>query len=143
MRNVVLASLCCVLLTFSPSAAAHGQPPGHGWKGGPDSCLSLDELDLSPEQRSEVMEISGPCRNHLLLLRTELVGKRLELKRMLRDPSISEEEIEEAWKEIEVLNVSMYREVKNYTLSIRRVLTPEQVSDWCALVEVYPRRGRR
>lgn len=138
MRNAFFAVLCCALMTFLPPA------PGHGWKQqGPDSCLSLDELELSSDQRSRVMEISGPCRDHLLRLRTELMGKRLELKRMLRDPSVSEEEIEEAWKEAEFLTVSMYREVKNYTLNIRRILTPEQISEWCALVEIYPRRGRR
>ena len=144
MRNFVLIAFFIMTLIFTLPAFVLGQPHGHGWRHkGADSCLSLDELRLSSAQRSAVMEFSERCKDHLLLLRTELTGKRLELKRMLRDPSISEEEIEAAWQEAEELSASMYREVKSYTLSIRRLLTPEQVRDWCARVEIYPRRGRR
>ncbi len=144
MRNIFFILLLGSALVSSVPAIAQSQATGQSWRqGAADSCLPLDELDLSREQKSAIIEVSGSCRDHLFSLRTVLVGKRLELKRMLSDPSITEEEIEEAWKEIESLNVSMYREVKAYTLSIRRILTPEQIKDWCALVETHPRRGWR
>jgi Spy/CpxP family protein refolding chaperone len=144
MLKFGLITLFSSMLVFSLPALAPGDPPRHDWKPKKtDSCLSLDELELSARQRSEALEISGPCRDHLIHLRTELIGKHMELRRMLRDPSVTEEEIETAWEETEELHVSMRREVKRYSLGIRRILTPEQIRDWCALVEIYPRRGRR
>ena len=143
-RRMASAVFLCSLLAFTLPGPAAAEPHGHRWKPGrADSCLSLDELVLSSGQREAVKELSGPCRNRIFRLRTELIGKHMELKRKLRDPSVAEDEIEEAWREVEELHASMRGEVKRYTLSIRRILTPEQIREWCAIVETGPRRGRR
>ncbi|MFO8090525.1 MAG: periplasmic heavy metal sensor [Desulfatiglandaceae bacterium] len=143
-RIIAVPALFCFILSFSSPGVVSGEPPRHRWKAeGEDSCLTLDELYLDDKQKAAVMEISGPCRDQLLRIRAELIGKHMELRRMLRDPAVTEEVIEETWKEADNLNASMRRELKRYTLGIRRILTPEQIKDWCALVEIHPRRGRR
>jgi Spy/CpxP family protein refolding chaperone len=144
MKIILVIALFCTIISFSFAALVSGEPPRHPWKPeGEDSCRSLDELYLDNKQKAAVLEISGPCRDHLLRIRAELIGKHTELKRMIRDPSITEEEIEEAWNEADHLNASMRRELKCYTLQIRRILTPEQIREWCAHVEIHPRRGKR
>jgi Spy/CpxP family protein refolding chaperone len=144
MKIIAVPALFCFILSFSLPGVVSGEPPRHRWKPeGDDSCLTLDELYLDDKQKAVVMEISGPCRDQLLRIRAELIGKHMELRRMIRDPSVTEEEIEKTWNEADNLNTSMRRELKRYTLGIRRILTPKQIRDWCALVEIHPRRGRR
>jgi Spy/CpxP family protein refolding chaperone len=144
MKIIAAAALFGSILFFALPGPVSGEPPRHRWKpNGEDSCLSLDELYLDDQQKAAVMEISGPCRDHFLRIRAELIAKHMELRRMLRDPSVPEEEIRETWDEADKLHVSMRRELKRYTLGIRRILTPEQIKEWCALVEIHPRRGRR
>jgi|GEM_PF-4285176 len=144
MRITAVIALFFPILSLSLPDPVSGEPRKHRWKPeGDDSCLSLDELYLDDRQKAAVMEISGPCREHLLRIRAELIAKHMELRRMLRDPSVAEEDIEEIWDEADHLNASMRREWKRYTLGIRRILTPEQIREWCALVEIHPGRGRR
>ena len=68
-------------------------------------------------------------------LSADLMERRLEFRRILRNPDIPMENIRFLWQEIETLETEMGRAKLDFYLEIRQVLSPEQIRSWCPLLD--------
>jgi Spy/CpxP family protein refolding chaperone len=107
----------------------------------PRSCLSLQEIKFSDEQEKVVKKIAHIRTEKILSLRSQHMTKSLELKALLRDPHAGEETIRSKNGETEMLQVKLQKELIDYLLEMRRVMTPDQVRAWCPLDEMPVRNG--
>jgi len=105
------------------------------------SCLPLQEMKFSDEQERAVKKIAHVRTEKILHLRSQHMTKRLELKALLQNPQAGEDTIRSKNAETEVLQVKLQKELLDYQLEMRRILTPDQVRTWCPLDEVPVRNG--
>ncbi|MDQ5988121.1 MAG: hypothetical protein CSYNP_03877 [Syntrophus sp. SKADARSKE-3] len=105
------------------------------------SCLSLQEIKFSDEQERAVKKIAHIRTEKILSLRSQHMTKRLELKDLLRDPHAGEEAIRAKNGESEMLQVKLQKELIDYLLDMRKVMTADQVRTWCPLDEMPGRNG--
>jgi hypothetical protein len=94
-------------------------------------CVPLMELDLSEEQRAAIKEKVRIFRETMMNLRVRIMEKRLEFSRMLKDLASTEEDCREKGREIETLKAETERTVIDFSLVLRRILTPDQIEKWC------------
>jgi Spy/CpxP family protein refolding chaperone len=93
--------------------------------------ISLKALKLTDDQLKAAREIKANYTKRLLKLRGDIIAKRIEFRDLLRDPSASEDMIRAKGKEIEVMDVQLVREMIEFEIEMRKILTPEQVQLWC------------
>jgi Spy/CpxP family protein refolding chaperone len=93
--------------------------------------ISLKALRLTDEQMKAAREIKANYTKRLLKLRGDIIAKRIEFRDLLRDPSASEDMIRAKGKEIEAMDVQLVREMIEFEIEMRKILTPEQVQLWC------------
>ena len=93
--------------------------------------ISLKALKLTDEQMKAAREIKASYTKRLLKLRGDIIAKRIEFRYLLRDPSATEDMIRAKGKEIEAMDVQLVREMIEFEIEMRKILTPEQVHLWC------------
>jgi Spy/CpxP family protein refolding chaperone len=93
--------------------------------------ISLKALKLTDEQMKAAREIKASYTKRLLKLRGDIIAKRIEFRDLLRDPSATEDMIRAKGKEIEAMDVQLVREMIEFEIEMRKILTPEQVHLWC------------
>lgn len=93
--------------------------------------ISLKALKLTDEQMKAAREIKANYTKRLLKLRGDIIAKRIEFRDLLRDPSATEDMIRAKGKEIEAMDVQLVREMIEFEIEMRKILTPEQVQLWC------------
>jgi Spy/CpxP family protein refolding chaperone len=93
--------------------------------------ISLKALRLTDEQMKAAREIKASYTKRLLKLRGDIIAKRIEFRDLLRDPSATEDMIRAKGKEIEAMDVQLVREMIEFEIEMRKILTPEQVQLWC------------
>jgi hypothetical protein len=91
---------------------------------------SLRYLNLTNEQYSAIKRIKAVHVKKILQLKSDVMGKQHEFKGLIGDPATSEETIRSKGREIEIINGQLLRELVEYELSVRKVLTPEQIRLW-------------
>lgn len=138
MKRYLIAGL--VLLIFWT-----GGPPSLFAQGRDRSTLNgreaaLRNLNLSDEQNNAIRRIKAAYMKKILQLKSDAVGKQHEFKELIGDPATSEETIRGKGREIEAINSQIMREAIEYELSVRRILTPEQVRIWSRIDSSPPIR---
>jgi len=93
--------------------------------------MSLKELRLTDDQMKAARQIKASYTKRLLKLRSDIIAKRIEFRNLIRDSSASEEMLRAKGKEIEALDVQLIREMIDFEIEMRKILTPEQVQLWC------------
>jgi len=93
--------------------------------------MSLKELRLTDNQMKAARQIKADYTKRLLKLRSDIIAKRIEFRNLIRDPSASEEMLRAKGKEIEVMDVQLLREMIDFEIEMRKILTPEQIQLWC------------
>jgi Spy/CpxP family protein refolding chaperone len=93
--------------------------------------MSLKTLKLTDEQMKAARQIKANYTKRLLKLRSDIIAKRIEFRNLIRDPSASEEILRAKGKEIEAIDVQLIREMIDFEIEMRKILTPEQVQLWC------------
>jgi Spy/CpxP family protein refolding chaperone len=88
---------------------------------------ALSNLNLSEEQFNAIRRIKAVHVKKILQLKSDMMGKQHEFKGLIGDPSTSEEAIRNKGREIEAINGQIMREMIEYELLVRKVLTPEQI----------------
>lgn len=76
--------------------------------------------------------------NRILKLRSEIIGKSIQYRDLLRDPAASEESIRAKGKEIEAIDTQLIREKIEFEIEMRKILTPEQFRRWYSAVDQQP-----
>jgi Spy/CpxP family protein refolding chaperone len=124
---------------------SEGHAQGVGRNGRQDSSLPsgrevaiIKELNLTDSQVKETRRIGAAYSNRTLKLRSEIIGKSIEFRNLLHDPSASEEAIRAKGKEIEAIDAQLIREKIDFQIEMRKVLTPEQLQRWYVVMDQQP-----
>lgn len=98
----------------------------------PSSGVSIERLGLTDEQRGAVDKIEKAYDDEIDFLQGKLMSKRLELQSLFSNPEIDEDQIRGRAREVFDLQDECRRMAVDYRLEVRRLLTPEQLRNWCA-----------
>lgn len=98
----------------------------------------VKELNMTEAQVKETRRIRAIYSNRILKLRSDVIGKRIEFRDLVRDPSISEETVRAKGKEIEAIDIQLIREMIDFEIEMRKILTPEQLQRWYSVMDQQP-----
>ena len=132
MKRNYLVILLCFLMTAGYAAVAGAQ--GRGQESATISGrmeMPLYELKLTAEQMKQARAIQANYTKKILKSRSDIIAKRIEFRSLLRDPSATEEAIRAKGREIETMDTQLIRDMIEFELEMRKILTPEQVQLWC------------
>jgi Spy/CpxP family protein refolding chaperone len=130
-RTRLLQAFCLLLLVLSAGpVCAQGQGKNSPAVSGRVE-MSLKTLKLTDEQMKAARQIKASYTKRLLKLRSDIIAKRIEFRNLIRDPSASEEMLRAKGREIEAMDVQLVREMIDFEIEMRKILTPEQVQLWC------------
>jgi Spy/CpxP family protein refolding chaperone len=122
-----------------------GQAQSVGRDAKPDPSLvqgrevsAAKELNMTEAQLKDAKRIRATYSNRILKLRSEIIGKSIEYRNLLRDPAASEEAIRAKGKEIEAIDTQLIRERIDFEIEMRRILTPEQFQRWYTAMDQQP-----
>jgi Spy/CpxP family protein refolding chaperone len=129
MKLAVIAS--CIFLMFCLVSVGQAQGVGRDTKADPSLLSGKDvsvvrELNMTEAQLKDAKRIRATYSNRILKLRSDIIGKSIEYRNLLRDPAASEEAIRSKGKEIETIDTQLIRERIDFEIEMRRILTPEQ-----------------
>jgi hypothetical protein len=122
-----------------------GQAQGVGRDTKSDSLLpsgkevsAAKELNMTDAQLKDTKRIRATYSNRILKLRSEIIGKSIEYRNLLRDPAASEEAIRAKGKEIEAIDTQLIRERVDFEIEMRKILTAEQFQRWYTAMDQQP-----
>jgi len=102
----------------------------------------VKELKLTEVQDKEMRRIRTVYSNRILKLRSEIIGKSIQYRDLLRDPAASEESIRAKGREIEAIDTQLIRERIDFEIEIRKILTPEQFQRWYSAMDQQPAKKK-
>ncbi len=126
-----MALFITALFLIAGSAFA-GDSERAGWMG-PFSPDLLSKLELSDNQESQVQDLRAKVVEKVLPLRSSLVQIKGELKDLWVQNKPDENRIKEKQKEIRFIRDQIKDKITNYSLELKKLLTPEQNSQLAAL----------
>ena len=141
MKRSLLLIIILLFIASSPWVYAQEKrdeprrPPNSRHHRLPRDCVPFRELNLSTDQSAAIKRIGRFYRRRFMNLSADLMERRLEFRRILRNPDIPMENIRFLWQEIETLETEMGRAKLDFYLEIRQVLSPEQIRSWCPLLD--------
>jgi len=138
MKRYLVPVLILVILCFISPPRLSAQGRDRSLVNGKDAALRA--LNLSEEQRNTINRIRASYMKKILQLKSDAVGKQHEFRELIGDPSASEETIRGKGREIEAINGQIMREAIEYELSVRKILTHEQIRMWSTMDSSPPIR---
>jgi Spy/CpxP family protein refolding chaperone len=133
MKKINLFTMCILLFAFAVPAMAgsHGKWKGNGGGKGLDPTI-LSNLNLTPEQSEKIRSLRESHLREAMPIRTQLFNKRTELRLLWMQTKLDPDKIRAAQKEVQHLRSQLDEKETGYRISFRRLLTPEQVSQYLA-----------
>ena len=138
--SIVILLVCLV---------TEGQAQGVGRDNRPDppspagrEVSLVKELKLTEAQDREMRRIRTVYSNRILKLRSEIIGKSIQYRDLLRDPASTEESIRAKGREIEAIDTQLIRERIDFEIEMRKILTPEQFQRWYSAMDQQPAKKR-
>lgn len=131
MKKTGLALIISVLFLMTGAAFA-GDSDRANWMG-PFSPSLLSQLKLSENQISEVEALRGQVIEKVSPLRSSLFQIKGELKDLWVQNKPDENRIREKQREIRSIRDQIKDKITNYSLELKKLLTPEQNSQLAAL----------
>ncbi len=126
-KTIVVLGLVAVMVLGVAYAFAQGpgQGPGHrpGW--GHEKWSSL-----TPEQQTKFQELRQKFNDETAQLRGTMLTKRLELQSLWTNPKSDSKAILDKEKEFRSLQDQMKDKAVQFKLESRKILTPEQLSQF-------------
>ncbi|HNQ01624.1 MAG: zinc resistance protein [Syntrophaceae bacterium PtaU1.Bin231] len=133
----VLILLICLVPESQAQVVGRDSRPDSSNAAGREVSL-VKELRLTEAQDREMKRIRTLYSNRILKLRSEIIGKSIQYRDLLRDPSASEESIRAKGKEIEAIDTQLIRERIDFEIEMRKILTPEQFRRWYSAMDQQP-----
>ncbi|HQL91233.1 MAG TPA: Spy/CpxP family protein refolding chaperone [Syntrophales bacterium] len=133
----VLILLICLVPESQAQVVGRDSRPDSSNAAGREVSL-VKELRLTEAQDREMKRIRTLYSNRILRLRSEIIGKSIQYRDLLRDPSASEESIRAKGKEIEAIDTQLIRERIDFEIEMRKILTPEQFRRWYSAMDQQP-----
>jgi Spy/CpxP family protein refolding chaperone len=131
IRKAAVFGLVVLMLVGVTYAFAKGAGPGSGqswgrcWEG-----AGSGKTSLTPEQRSQLQEMRRKFHDETSQLRESIFSKRQELRSLWSDPNADPKVIINKEKEMRELRDQMQDKMVQFKLEARKVLTPEQLSEF-------------
>ncbi len=140
MKWAVLLAVAVLATGGGVMAAAQSHGPRGPARG--DRALRLkQELGLSDEQTTRLREIRESRQRDEIRRRADAEVAHLDLRRLLEAPTVDRKAVDAKVKEMADLHSAGLRARVDTMLSMREVLTPEQLQKWQSL-EGERGRGR-
>ena len=141
MKLAVIASISMLALCLVSEGQA--QSVGRDTRSDPSILSNRDvsvvkELNMTEAQLKEAKRIRTTYSNRILKLRSDIIGKSIEYRNLLRDPAASEEAIRTKGKEIEAIDTQLIRERIDFEIEMRKILTPDQFQRWYTAMDQQP-----
>jgi Spy/CpxP family protein refolding chaperone len=102
----------------------------------------VKEMKLTEAQDKEMRRVRTVYSNRILKLRSEIIGKSIQYRDLLRDPAASEESIRAKGREIEAIDMQLIRERIEFEIEMRKILTPEQFQRWYSAMDQQPAKKK-
>jgi Spy/CpxP family protein refolding chaperone len=99
-------------------------------------------MKLTEAQDKEMRRVRTVYSNRILKLRSEIIGKSIQYRDLLRDPAASEESIRAKGREIEAIDMQLIRERIEFEIEMRKILTPEQFQRWYSAMDQQPAKKK-
>lgn len=131
MKKTGLALIILALFLMTGTAFA-GDSNSSGWMG-PFNPDLLSKLKLSNNQESQVQILREKLVEKVSPLRSSLVQLKGELRDLWIQNKPDESRIKQKQKEIRSLRDQIKDKITNYSLELKKLLTPEQNSQLAAL----------
>ncbi len=137
MKKMLVVALTLLLLTLFVSAQNPPGTPGAGgcqmmkhpnyqMLGGRGMEDLLEDLNLTQEQETKLVDLKFAHQQEVLPLKRDLTKKRIELKSELEKENPNKATLEKLTDEISVLQAKIQKSKLNFLLSLKTVLTPVQ-----------------
>ena len=137
MRKIGFAAALAALAALAPSGVLSGQDlDGKWWK----HPRVTQELNLTPEQSSEIEKIFVKSRPKLIDLRADLEKKQLALQVAMEDKTADRASVEKKIEEVETARASLQKTRAMMLLDMKQVLKPDQ---WEKLLSKQEERRER
>ena len=136
MKKVMLAVALVVILLGAVLVYAQGpgQGPGYGPGRGHGRCWESGDpgkgASLTDEQRAQLQDLRKKFHDETAPLRESVFAKRQELQSLWSDPKAETSAIMNKEKELRYLQDQMQDEALQLKLEARKILTPEQLSEF-------------
>ncbi len=139
MKLAVVASISALIFCL----VSEGLAQNFGRDTRSDTLSSRDvsvskELNMTEAQQRDAKRIHTLYSNRILKLRSDIIGKSIEYRNLLRDPAASDEAIRAKGKEIEVIDTQLIHERIDFEIEMRKILTPEQFQRWYTAMDQQP-----
>jgi Spy/CpxP family protein refolding chaperone len=134
MKKVHALFLALALVFFA--TASYAAPPDQGPANGPDPGVRARHmqhrefgayLDLSKEQRDRMRDVWGRFQADTHDLKYDLMGRRLEMRKLFTDPKVDQTALAAKEKELSGLQQKLMERRTQAMLEWRSVLTPDQI----------------
>ena len=132
IKKTVVFGLVVLMLLGVAYAFAKGADPGsgHTWGRCSEGGDSGKTSSLTPEQRTQLQEMRRKFHDETSQLRESIFSKRQELRSLWSDPNADPKVIINKEKEVRELQDQMQDKMVQFKLEARKVLTPEQLSQF-------------
>jgi zinc resistance-associated protein len=118
--------MVAALIALAGLAIASG--PGFSMGGNVNCPAGMNQLNLTPEQKTKLGELREKHWKDSVSLRNEMQTKRLELRTLWTAPTPDKNKIMAKQRELNELRDKMQVKATDFQLDIRKVLTPEQAA---------------
>jgi len=129
-RKAVIAAAIAFSLVLVPAIALHARPFAPGFRDGRAGIGGLKvllELNLTEDQRLQVMNILNRYEGQREILRHDVMGAGRNVAKVLRAESFDEEKTRKAFGEASAVREEMLVLRAKMIFEIKAVLTPEQL----------------
>jgi Spy/CpxP family protein refolding chaperone len=131
---LVMLLTASTLLSSRPTFAATRFDP----RPVPPMRRVLTELNLSPAQRRQLLQLRRTRQNQMVRIMPQLRARRRELAELYRAHPLDEAKANKLIDEIAALEALRLRSQLQDQLDLRRILTPEQFARFTRLMDSRP-----
>ena len=102
----------------------------------------MEEINLSDDQKNKLAAIRDEYKEQIQSLRQQMHSERQKLRNLMAE-TVSETEIRDQHQQVAALGQSLHNLRFESMLRMRKVLTPEQRSQFVQLMKQHRHRGER
>ena len=124
-KTIIAIGLIAIIFLSVKNVQAHDPMIGSRYRG-----MERKGFFLNPEQRTKLRELQLKFNEETAQIRGGILTKRLELQSLWTNPNTDAKAIMDKEKEFRELQNQMAEKIVQYKLEVRKLLTPEQISQF-------------
>lgn len=128
LAKVKILMVGLALVAMAGVAVAAGPGYGFGRNANCPGFNGVNQLNLTPEQKTKLNELQEKQWKDTVSLRNEMQTKRFELRTLWTAPNPDKDKILAKQKEMNELRDRLQAKATDFRLETRKVLTPEQAA---------------